>query len=168
MSVEITKHVRISTSSLPEPLEMTTDAAIELRDALILAFPLPPSTAPVRSPPEKWVLTRKTWRKGSRIVSEKAVKKILNHVGEEWKPIGDICHIVGYSATTVRDVISVLEQERKMNIRGRGKTLSARVKTIKYTRSPEEVPKIEVVDKEHDFTVLQKEQRQKRDQMREK
>jgi len=141
MSVEVTKYVKIAVASLTEPLEITTDAAIELRDALIEAFPLPPGPVSSRLPPGKWVLKGKTWRKGSRTISTKAVGKLLNHIGKEWKFIGDIC--------------------------SRGKTRAARMKTIEYVPSEEEVPKIEVVSETPDLSVLKREEILKREHRRE-
>jgi len=166
MSVEVTKYVKIAVASLTEPLEITTDAAIELRDALIEAFPLPPGPVSSRLPPGKWVLKGKTWRKGSRTISTKAVGKLLNHIGKEWKFIGDICSIVGYSENTVRDAVSVLVQEKKMDSQGRGKTRAARMKTIEYVPSEEEVPKIEVVSETPDLSVLKREEILKREHRR--
>ncbi len=165
MSVEITKHVKIVTGSL-EPLEMTVDAAVELRDALISAFPLPSSTAEIRSQPDKWVLRGKTWRKGSLSLSSKMVGRVQNVVGKEWKLIDDITGIIKASRPSVLRAVSVLEQEGKVRIRGHGKTTAVQSKGYDYTPQRSDIQKIEVVEKEHDFTVLQKEQKLKREQMR--
>lgn len=166
MSVEIVKYVKISTTSLTEPLELTTTAAIELRDALIEAFPLSPTATTVRSSSEKWILVRKTWRRDTRAVSAKAVKKVMNHVGKEWKLIDDICDITGYGRNTICDAVTVLVQEKKMDIRGYGKKLATRFKTIEYVPTHDEIPKIEVVNPDIDLTALGKEEKLKREQMR--
>lgn len=166
LSVEITKYVKIATTSLTEPLELTTVAAIELRDALIEAFPLSSSSVSSRSLPEKWVLSGKTWRKGTRPVSVKAVKKVINHVGKEWMLIDKICDVTGYCSNTIRDAVGVLVQEQKMDSRGRGKTRAMRIKTIEYVPTHPEVPMIEVVNENINLTALEKEQKLKRDHMR--
>lgn len=167
MSVEITKHVKIVTPLLTDPLDITMDAAIELRDALIVAFPLPVSTPAVRSPPEKWVLKGKTWKKGSLSISSKMAERVLNVVGKEWKLIDDIADIIKSSRTSALRGAGVLVQEGKLRIKGYGKTAAVQSKSYEYTTQHDEVPKIEVVEKEHDFSVLQKEQNLKREQMRE-
>jgi len=159
--------VKIVTPLLTDPLDITMDAAIELRDALIVAFPLPISTTAARSPPEKWVLKGKTWNKGSSPVSTKMVERVVNVVGKEWKIIDDIADIIKASRPSVLRAADVLAQEGKVRKRGHGKTAAIQSKSYEYTPQHDEIPKIVVVEEEHDFTVLQKEQRLKREQMRE-
>ncbi len=169
MSVEITKHVKIVTPLLTDPLEITMDAAIELRDALIVAFPLPISTTTTRSPPEKWVLKNKTWYKGTSPVSTKMVKRVVNVVGKEWKLIDDIADIVRVSRPSVLRAADVLVQEGKLRRRGIGKTTAVQSKSYERTPQHDEIPKISVVDadKEHnDFSALDRERKLKREQMR--
>jgi len=168
MSIEITKYVKIATPSLTEPLEITVDAAIELRDALMQAFPL--STSPEKQKPqtkeEKWVLKNTTWYKGTTHISLSTVRAVQNVVGKDWKSISDVCDIIKRSRPLVMKAVSVLVQEGTMRRRGHGKTASVRTITLEYTPTHSMIPKIDVVNGNFNNLTLQKEEKLKREQMR--
>ena len=167
MSVELTQYVRIKIPSQDEPLEITIDEAKALRNMLLKAFPVPTIKAP-GARPDKWILRGRTWRRGTQTVSLKAIEKLKNHVGTDWKLFDDICDVTGYSEYTIRSAIYVLMQEQKIDRRGRGSTLEIRFKTLEYKSESPDVPKIDVVTKNHDLSALEKEQELKRLQMRER
>lgn len=166
MSVEIIRYVKIVVSSLEEPLQLTVAEATELRDALISAIPVPSKYRGPQTPVKKWVLTRRTWRKGSQTVSVKSIKKVLNVIGKDWRLVDDLCEVTGYSRPMFNGIINVMVQERKMLKRGWGKDLKVRLKTIEYKPTLPDVPKVEVVNDEYDLSALTKEQKEKRDAMR--
>lgn len=167
MSIEVAKYVRIAISSLKEPLQLTVTEATELRDALINVLPLPSKYQGPISSTGKWILTGTTWRKGTRVLSQKAIQAVLNVIGKDWKFVDDLCDITGRSRHVIGTVISVLVQERKMEKRGWGKELKVRLRTIEYKPTLPDVPKIDVDDKGHDLSALAKEQELRRIAMRE-
>lgn len=168
MDIGVTKLVKISIPPLTEPLEMSMEAAIELRDALVKEFPLTPQLIAVteKLPPEKWVMRRTTWSKGSVRVSAKMVKALQAVVGKEWNLIDNLCNVTGRSRPMVTRAARVLVQEGVIRIRGRGVTMAVKAMTYEYTPKHDEVPKIDVDEGNHDLTALEKEQKLKREQMR--
>jgi len=168
MSIEITKYVKITTPSLTEPLEITVDAAIELRDALVRAFPLSPSS--VESKPHieenRWILKGTTWYKNKTHISLKMVRAVQNVVGKEWKLISDVCDILKCSRPMVMKAVNVLVQEGIMKSRGHGKTSAIRTVTKEYSPVHSEIPQVSVVNGGFDNTTLKKEEKLRREQMR--